>query len=293
MGVIMKKLVVGTVAVSALAVVNVASAADMPLKAPPPVVYNWTGCYIGANGGWKWGQFNESVDTTAGSVSVPGVGLIPFAPGHIDLDHTTANSGAFGGQIGCRWENAEHWVFGVEGDFDWTNLHATVTDTAPPTTGLFQGDYFDNRMRWESSARIILGRSYGQWLFYGTGGLAFSRVDMDATFTPVNDNGFPFPGATGADSHTLVGGTVGLGTAYMLNKNWEIGAEYRYTFYAQSAYNLGAAIPVCIPVPAATAIDPPGCANTYATGHKGAETQEVLLKVNYRFDWGGPVVAKY
>jgi hypothetical protein len=35
------------------------------------------------------------------------------------------------------------------------------------------------------------------------------------------------------------------------------------------------------------------CVNTPATGHKGAETHEVLLKLNYHFDWGGPVVAKY
>jgi len=289
----MKKLILGTVALSAAGLVNVAFAADMPLKAPPivPVVYNWTGCYIGANGGWKWGRFNESVDTEGTTISIPGVGLIPLAPGHVDLDHETASSGAFGGQIGCRWENAEHWVFGVEGDFDWTNLQATVYDTAPATTGLFPGDYFDNRMRWESSARVILGRSYGQWLFYGTGGLAFSRVDMDANFIPVVVGGIPYPGATGSDSHILVGGTVGLGTAYMLTRNWEIGAEYRYTFYAQSAYNLGTPAAFCGNVSATAFLI--ACADTTATGHKGAETQEVLFKVNYRFDSGGPVVAKY
>jgi outer membrane immunogenic protein len=288
----MKKLVLGTVALTAAGLVNVASAADLPVKAPPivPVVYNWTGCYIGANGGWKWGRFNESVDTAGGSAFIPGVGLIPFAPGHVDLDHATATSGAFGGQIGCRWENAEHWVFGVEGDFDWTNLHATVFNTSPTTTGLFPGDYFDNRMRWEGSGRVTLGRSYGQWLFYGTGGIAFSRVDMDANFIPVVVGGIPFPGATGADSHTLVGGTVGLGTAYMLTKNWEIGAEYRYTFYAQSAYNLGTPTALCGNVSSIAVVI--ACTNTTATGHKGAETQEVLLKLNYHFDWG-PVVAKY
>src|SRR5262249_10461924 len=79
-GVIMKKLILGTVALSAAGLVNVASAADMPLKAPAvaPVIYNWTGCYIGANGGFKWGRFNESADTKAGSALIPGVGLVPF-----------------------------------------------------------------------------------------------------------------------------------------------------------------------------------------------------------------------
>ena len=291
----MNKLILGTAALSAVGLVNVASAADLPVKAPPivPVVYNWTGCYIGANGGWKWGRFNESVDTTAGSLVVPGVGLVPFAAGHVDLDHATSSSGAVGGQIGCRWENAEHWVFGVEGDFDWTNLHASIVNTAPPTTGIFPGDTFDNRMRWEGSSRVILGRSYGQWLFYGTGGIALSRVDMDANFLPVVVNGVPFPGASGADSRTLVGGTVGLGTAYMLTRNWELGAEYRYTFYAQSDFNLGPVTAFCARGLATLAPAPVICADTIATGHKGAETQEVLFKLNYRFDFGGPVVARY
>ena len=147
----MKKLILGTVALSAAGLVNAAFAADLPVKAPPivPVVYNWTGCYIGANGGFKWGRFNESVDSASTSINIPGVGVVPLASGHIDLDHASASSGAFGGQIGCRWENAEHWVFGVEGDFDWTRLHATVVDNAPPAFGLFQGDSFENRMRWE------------------------------------------------------------------------------------------------------------------------------------------------
>jgi outer membrane immunogenic protein len=291
----MNKLILGTAALSAVGLVNVASAADLPVKAPPivPVVYNWTGCYIGANGGWKWGRFNESVDTAGGSVLIPGVGLVPFAPGHVDLDHATATSGAVGGQIGCRWENAEHWVFGAEGDFDWTNLHATVINASPVTTGIYPGDTFENRMRWESSGRVILGRAYGQWLFYGTGGIAFSKVDMDANFIPVVVNGIPFPGAVGADSKILVGGTVGLGTAYMINRNWEIGAEYRYTFYAQSEYDLGTPTAFCARPLTTLAPPAPVCVTTPATGHKGAETQEVLFKVNYRFDWGGPVVAKY
>jgi outer membrane immunogenic protein len=278
----MKKLILGTVALSAAGLVNVASAADMPVKAPPviPVVYNWTGCYIGGNGGWKWGRFNDSVDTASG---------LGFLPGHVDLDHPTGSSGVAGGQIGCRWENAEHWVFGVEGDFDWTRLNASVTDMSPGTTGLFPGIIFDNRMRWEGSGRVTLGRAFDRWLVYGTGGIAFARVDMDANFPAVVfGGGVPIPAFFVADSKTLVGGTVGLGTAYMVTRNWEIGAEYRYTFYAQSDYNFGRVTAFCVPT---TTV--PLCPTTIATGHKGAETHEVLFKLNYHFDWGGPVVARY
>jgi outer membrane immunogenic protein len=292
----MKKLILGTVALSAVGLANGAFAADMPVKAPilAPIIYNWTGCYVGGNAGWKWGRFNESVDTAAGSGFITGVGPIFFPAGHVDLDHLETTSGAVGGQVGCRWENADHWVFGVEGDFDWTDLHGTVINTSPPTTALFPGDTFGNRMRWESSGRVTLGHSFDRLLVYGTGGLAVSRVTMDANFIPVVINGVPYPGAVGSDSKLLTGGTVGLGAAYALAKNWEIVAEYRYTFYSQAAYNLGTPAAFCAFTTAPLA--PPGvpvCLNTTATGHKGLETQEVLLKLNYRFDWGGAVVAKY
>jgi outer membrane immunogenic protein len=52
----MKKLLASVVGLGALAAVP-ATAADMPLKAPPPVVvYNWTGFYVGGNVGYSWGS---------------------------------------------------------------------------------------------------------------------------------------------------------------------------------------------------------------------------------------------
>jgi outer membrane immunogenic protein len=291
----MKKILIGTVALSAIGLANVASAADMPLKAPPiiPVVYNWTGCYLGGNAGVKWGRFHESVDTAGGVAVIPGLAPTPFPPGHLDLDGLNTSSGAFGGQIGCRWENAEHWVFGVEGDFDWTNLHGTATVTNPLAPFPFiAGDSFGNRARWEGSGRVILGRSFNQWLVYGTGGIAFTRVTMDANFIPVTIQGIPFPGSSASDSQTLTGGTVGAGVAYMIDRHWEIGAEARYTFYQQANFNLGNVAAVCGFTTAVAAVAPI-CVNTTVTGHKSLETTEVLFKLNYRFDWASPVVAKY
>ena len=142
-----------------------ASAADMAVKAPlpPPVaVYNWTGCYVGGNVGWKWGRFNESVDTPAGVAVIPGLADTPFVADHLDLGGLETSSGAVGGQVGCRWETPSHWVWGVEGDFDWTDLHGTViSKTAGTGNSVFvAGDSFGNRVRWESSVRGIVGRSF-------------------------------------------------------------------------------------------------------------------------------------
>ena len=108
---------------------GVASAADMAVKARPmPVVaFNWTGCYIGVNAGWKAGRFRDesaSVPATTGTLGV--LGTQTAVADRVDLDSFDTSSGAAGGQVGCRWQTASNWVFGVEGDADWTDLHGTV-----------------------------------------------------------------------------------------------------------------------------------------------------------------------
>ena len=47
------------VALSTLALAQMATAADLPRKAPaytppPPPVFSWTGFYVGGNAGWGW-----------------------------------------------------------------------------------------------------------------------------------------------------------------------------------------------------------------------------------------------
>ena len=271
-----------------------ALAADLPVKAPPivPVVYNWTGCYVGVNGGWKGGRFHDSADTPAGLATIPGVGLFTFAADHINLGALNTNSGAVGGQVGCRWETASHWVFGVEGDLDWTDLHGTITArTAGTGNSVFiPGDYYDNRSRWEGSVRGIVGRSFDKWLLYVTGGLAAADVSMTGNFIPTVSAGIPFPGSVGSDSKTLYGFTVGAGAAYAFARNWDIGAEYRYSQYGGDDFGLGSVAAVC--GRSTFNAGPIACVNTMVTGHKDLATNEVLIKLNYRFN-SGPVVAKY
>src|ERR1019366_10453762 len=63
-GVIMRRFhCAALAAVAVLGFTSVASAADMPVKAPAPIVaplYNWTGPYIGIAGGYGWGNSNQT-----------------------------------------------------------------------------------------------------------------------------------------------------------------------------------------------------------------------------------------
>ena len=159
-----------------------------------------------------------------------------------------------------------------------------------PGTTFVPGDTFDNRMRWEGSARAIVGRAWDRLLVYGTGGVAFAEVTMTGNFIPsigafTSGRAGLYPPSVGSDSQVLVGGTIGAGLAYMINKNWEIGGEYRYTRYQGADFGLGQVAGICQTTAA--------CLNQNVTGHKSVETNEVMVKLNYRFDWAGPVVARY
>jgi outer membrane immunogenic protein len=289
---------IGMVFASALALgigaLGAASAADLPLKAAPlpVVVYNWTSCYGGVNGGWKGGRFGENVSSPATVATVPGVGAVTVGADFLNLGHLNADSGAVGGQIGCRWEGPTHWVFGVEGDFDWTNLNGTIRAATGGTGGtvFIPGDSYYNQARWESSVRGIIGRSFDKWLFYATGGLAIIDVRMQGNFIATvnpNINGLliPFPASAGGETKALYGFTIGAGAAYAISKNWDIGAEYRYSQYSGDNFNLGQVAAFCFPGGA--------CANATAIGHKDLTTNEVLFKLNYHFGPAAAVVAKY
>src|SRR6516165_361683 len=122
----MKKLVlVGrglTVLLGTALLGGVASAADIPVKAPyrpPPPVWSWTGFYIGANGGY--GVANDDVTQTL-FVPPPAGPTTFFSP----LPSTLAPKGGFGGgQIGFNWQTGAV-VWGVEGDYQGASQTSTT-----------------------------------------------------------------------------------------------------------------------------------------------------------------------
>src|SRR5947199_3542853 len=102
----MRRVLLTTVALLAVAA-TAAMAADlpraMPAKAPAyvPVGYNWTGFYLGINGGYAWGR--SRWNSFAGNADPAG--------------------GMVGGTVGYNWQAlGSPWVFGLEGDIDWANL---------------------------------------------------------------------------------------------------------------------------------------------------------------------------
>src|ERR1700737_3818350 len=155
----MKKFLLGTVGLIALGAAAPAAAADLPArtytKAPAYIaaVYDWSGFYIGANGGW--GTSRKEWDNTT-----PG-GLFVAEEGSHD-----ATGGVAGGQIGYRWQTGA-WVFGLEGQGDWADLRGS-------NTSLFTGPSFTNRSKINAFGLLTgqVGYAWNNALFYVKGGAA-------------------------------------------------------------------------------------------------------------------------
>jgi outer membrane immunogenic protein len=205
----MKKFLLGTVALLALAAP--ASAADLgarPYQAPSPMVamvYDWSGFYIGANGGW--GSSHKCWDL------VTAAGAFIGAEGCHD-----ATGGVAGGQVGYRWQSGT-WVFGLEGQGNWADLKGSNSST------LFPG-IFTNESKIDAFGLFTgqIGWAANNVLFYVKGGAAVTNDHFRVTSTAV--------GVTVANSNddTRWGGTVGAGLEYGFAPNWTAGIEYDHLF---------------------------------------------------------------
>src|SRR3974390_2849365 len=103
----MKNILLVGVSVIAVAVAGGAQAADMSpapvyTKAPRAVPFDWTGFYVGIQGGFGLGN---------GDHTRPGFDSGTYSP----------QGGLAGGTVGYNWQYAGKWVVGLEGDAAWSD----------------------------------------------------------------------------------------------------------------------------------------------------------------------------
>jgi outer membrane immunogenic protein len=214
----MKKLIIGAV----FAAIGSAGAfaADLPVqsyKSPPVMaqVYNWTGFYVGVNGGYGWGQQDP----------------LTLFSNRFDRTSFNTSGGMVGGTVGAQIQQG-YVVLGLEGDLDWANIKGT--GIATPTIGglVLPGQPITLNIASNISAvgtvRARVGVAMNNWLFYGTGGAAFVKSSANGTSIAGVACGTlgVFPNCSA--SSWRPGLAAGLGAEWGFAQNWSAKLEYLY-----------------------------------------------------------------
>lgn len=230
-----------------------ALAADLPPSPVPPrapaayvpavlPVYNWGGIYVGINGGWGWGN----VKYTANAVGGPG-----GFPGSTGSLHD--NGGVVGGTLGFNWQ-ASAFVFGVEGDWDYSGINTGTTSSLCTFSGNCQ-----TGNNWLATVRGRAGYAADRVLLYLTAGGAFANVQT--SFNGVSN------------TRNQAGWTAGAGVEWAFADSWTAKVEWLYVNLGNGSFN---------------------CINTTCTGFSGGPAipvsvglTENLIRVgvNYKFSF--------
>jgi outer membrane immunogenic protein len=209
----MKTMMIAAVASIALASAAIAADADPvvnpgPLDSPPAYanakhrLYDWTGFYVGVNGGGalsdiKW---SSMPDATSGT--------------------SIGTGGLLGGTLGYNLQAGDRVVVGVEADMDWSGISSTVS-TAPPlqalSCSLNSSTNCEFKIPWLATARVRLGYAFGALVPYLTGGVAIARLNADVAGAPY-----------GWEGQNTLGWTAGGGVEYVIIGALRAKVEYSY-----------------------------------------------------------------
>jgi outer membrane immunogenic protein len=241
-----------------------AAAADLAYKARPaavaPVaVYNWNGFYVGGHIGGGWGQ----IDNTS---AAPGSGAFPTGTPFARND----TSGFLGGvQGGFNWQ-VTNLVLGIEGEYTWTDVKGTATSQS--TEPRFLAVTSTSTTKTDDIAMVTgrIGYAANDWLLYAKGGWAWAEGGSNG----VVKNGDVTTSLT-SSSTSRDGWVVGAGVEWGFAPNWSAKLEYNHIDFGSTQLEI-----VHIPAP-----------NSFTDS--SSKIDIVKAGVNYRFNWAGPVVAKY
>jgi high affinity Mn2+ porin len=229
------------VGLSLLVVDGSAIAADMPaslpVKAPVAYVskdYDWNGWYVGTHAGVIRGASNWTAQPPGGAPGLNGSFDLPF---NFDF---MAGTGSYvaGLQGGYNYVFPSRLMLGFEADASFPNSDVQVpfsvrgseTITSPLTGQVTYGEAVVHY----GTARARVGYAFDHFLFYGTGGLAWTHDQVTRTQVagfPVG--GFAAPGTVDTRLLWRLGWAAGAGVEIPLTGNWTAKAEYLSTGFGR------------------------------------------------------------
>lgn len=186
------------------AVLSLAALGGMATTANAGSTYDWTGAYVGLQGGYSWTHSQSTYDD-------PDLALnFPIAPVEAD-----GFSGGFEG--GLNYRVSPRFVVGFEGDVSFANL----TDTIPDDAGSYAHGCCQTITSKTDFGANLRGRAgvlvNPHTLLFAAGGLAISHAKVTASDGNISDDA------------TLYGWTVGGGIEQAMSDKVSAKVEYLYT----------------------------------------------------------------
>jgi len=207
-----------------------------PPKTPAPIMtwaHDWSGPYAGLQVGMGWG-------VNGGNFSY----LTPDGFGGSPPFITNAYGVLAGAHVGYN-QQFDHWVLGLEGSVDVTDLNKREqlgwSNPDPNAYYAFAGYAFcasgscggaiDTHIQSDiqGSLRARAGYAWNRLLLYGTGGLALANFNLQSNIGGQDAFGNFYFAAANDRSTVRAGWTAGAGVEYAITNHWSARAEYRYS----------------------------------------------------------------
>lgn len=247
-----------------VSVATVATAADFPanpmpakVMMPAPVLFTWTGCYIGVEGGGATGQGEQIA-----------VSNTPAFANQTITGGMRINGAMAGGTVGCNIQ-LSNFVVSAENDFSWTNKRGSTNDLPPFNTT----DVSTTREKWLDTFRGRFGYAIDRFMVYGTAGVALAGTEVS-----VANPAF----GTVSESRQRTGWVVGVGGEFAI---WtgdfvDVTFKVEYLHAGFETHNY---------------ITPPVTLAGLTVLTRDVKLTDDIFRagVNLKFNWGGPVVARY
>ena len=220
------------VSTAALAIVSAQSAVadDITVTKAPAIPYsgtsgyNWTGFYAGGHFGVAWGSSNWT--------ATPGISGSTSLFRTID---TFDEAGSFfaGVQAGYNYMLPNRVVIGAEIDASFPSYQnlagISIGGTSNFTSPALGSLSYSETMLAFGTARARIGYAPGSWLFYATGGFAWTYNQQSLTQLSTGNSESPFL--------WRLGWAAGAGVETPIAPHWTSRLEYLFTDYGSSSYS--------------------------------------------------------
>ena len=181
-------------------------------------VPNWTGFYLGVNGGYGWAARSSALSASA----------IENLTAESASSRLWTEGGFGGGQLGYNVQR-DRFVFGIEADIQGSGISGKA-ETIPFSGNVTTDAWAKSSLDWFGTVRGRAGYAVGGTLLYATGGFAYGGV-RDRLNQLVTSTNPVTPAAvydTASSNATATGYVVGGGFETAITPSWSFKAEYQY-----------------------------------------------------------------